>query len=129
MQGADRLEEIGGTRDALGVDASGMLSLGGVLSHLEKHYMEPMTLDDLAHVAHVSRRQLNRAFRLATGCAPMDYLIRLRVRRACELLRQGPLNVTEVAGRVGFGDSNYFSRQFRRVMNCSPRTYARLPPL
>jgi len=43
--------------------------------------------------------------------------------RACELLRKGELNVTETAYRVGFADSNYFSRQFRRVMECSPREF------
>ncbi len=105
-----------------------LLNLGGVLSHLEQHYMEPTTLNDLAHLAHLSRRQLHRAFRSVTGCSPMDYLIQLRIRRACELLRLRQLNVTEISLRVGFNDSNYFSRQFRRIMNCSPRTYTTLQP-
>lgn len=109
-------------------DVQPLLNLGCVLSHLEQHYMELITLDDLAHLAHVSCRQLNRAFRKVTGHAPMDYLIRLRIQRACELLRLRQLNVTEISQRVGFNDSNYFTRQFRRVMACSPRTYTKLQP-
>ena len=109
-------------------DVQPLLNLGEVLSHLEQHYMEPLTLDDLAHRAHLSRRQLNRAFRNVTGNSPMDYLIRLRINRACELLRLRQLNITEISLKVGFNDSNYFTRQFRRVMNGSPRTYASLQP-
>ena len=90
--------------------------------------MDPTTLDDLAHLAHLSRRQLNRAFQNVTGYSPMDYLIRLRIHRACELLRLRQLNITEISLKVGFNDSNYFTRQFRRVMNGSPRTYASLQP-
>lgn len=108
--------------------AKPLLKLGEVLSHIEQHYMEPTTLDDLARVAHLSRRQLHRTFQNVTGYAPMDYLIRLRVHRAGELLRAGQLNVTEAALCVGFNDSNYFTRQFRRVMDCSPRTYAKQRP-
>ncbi len=110
------------------VEAQPLLNLGDVLSHLERHYMTPITLDDLARRAHLSRRQLNRVFLRVTGCTPMDYLIRLRIHRACDLLRSGTVSITEAALRVGFNDSNYFSRQFRAIMNGSPRAYARLQP-
>lgn len=102
-----------------------LLRLGEALSYLERHFVETIRLKDLAAVAHMSASSLLRAFRLATGYAPIDYLIRLRIHRACDWLRSGDLNVTEAALRAGFNDSNYFSRQFRQIMGCAPREYLR----
>ena len=73
----------------------------------------------------MSKRTFLRVFRAATGATPIAYLIGVRIRRAAELLRQGGVTVTEAAMRVGFEDSNYFSRQFRKVMGVTPRSYAR----
>ena len=53
----------------------------------------------------------------------MDYLIRLRISKAAQILRREPLRIKEVSEAVGFRDSNYFSRQFRQVMGVSPRAY------
>jgi AraC-like DNA-binding protein len=100
-----------------------LLQLGAVLSHMEKHYTERIQLSDLARMSGLSVSSLQRSFRAITGHAPIEYLIRLRMLRACELLRAGGTNVTETAYQVGFSDSNYFSRQFRRIMECTPREY------
>jgi AraC-like DNA-binding protein len=96
-----------------------------VLSYVEQHHAEPIRAADLERIARLSPSSLLRAFTRITGMPPMRYVTRLRITRACELLRTGDGNVTEVAFRVGFGDSNYFSRQFRQVMGCTPREYAR----
>ncbi|NDK15223.1 MAG: helix-turn-helix domain-containing protein [Armatimonadetes bacterium] len=100
-----------------------LLRLGRVLSHLEDNYAKRVTLDDLAEVGHMSRRTLSRAFRNATGCSPLDYLVRVRIHHAMELLKEADLSIAEVARRVGFADSNYFSRQFRALVGSSPRGY------
>jgi AraC family L-rhamnose operon transcriptional activator RhaR len=107
------------------VESRPLIRLGTVLSYLERNYTERIRLSDLARIARLSPSSLLRAFHSITGHAPMEYLIRLRLLRACDLLRAGGLNVTETSFRVGFGDSNYFARQFRRVMGCTPREYAR----
>jgi AraC-like DNA-binding protein len=105
------------------VETRPLLQLGAVLSHMEKHYSEHIRLSDLARMSGLSVSSLQRSFRTITGHAPIEYLIRLRMLRACELLRTGGLNVTETAYQVGFSDSNYFSRQFRRILECTPREY------
>ncbi len=102
-----------------------LLRLGAVLSYVEQHYAEPIRAGDLERIARLSPSSLLRAFSRITGMPPMRYLTQLRVARACDLLRAGEMNVTEAAFRVGFSDSNYFSRQFRQVMGCTPREYAR----
>lgn len=102
-----------------------LLRLGAVLSYIEQHYAEPIRAGDLERIARLSPSSLQRAFARITGMPPMRYVARLRIERACDLLRAGEANVTEAAFRVGFGDSNHFSRQFRRAMGYTPREYAK----
>ncbi len=97
--------------------------LGRVISHLEQHYAEPLTLDDLAATAHLSRRHLSRVFHQAMGCTPVEYLVRLRLNRAVELLETTDLPIATVGAEVGYVDSNYFARQFRAILGRSPRAY------
>lgn len=103
--------------------AQPLLRLGRVIGYLEQHYSDPLTLEDLANVGCMSPRTLTREFRQAMGSAPIAYLIRLRINRAVNLLRNGQANITDVAFRVGFQDSNYFARQFRAIVGRSPRDF------
>lgn len=105
--------------------SSGLRGLSEAMGLMERSFAEPLSMERLAGTARMSGRQFLRAFRTATGRSPVDYLIRLRVRKAGELLRRTRLSVTEIAGRSGFNDSNYFTRQFRRVTGVSPREFRR----
>jgi AraC-like DNA-binding protein/quercetin dioxygenase-like cupin family protein len=96
-----------------------------LLGYMERHYAEPLAIADLARVAGMSETSLYRTFRQIMGRSPIDYLIRLRVDRAAQLLRREALRIKEVSEAVGFTDSNYFSRQFHQVMGSSPREYQR----
>ncbi len=104
-------------------DSANLLRIAESITHLETHTDKPAHLDQLANLARMSQRSFLRAFRAATGVTPIAYLIQLRINRAAALLRSGTETVTEVAFRVGFTDSNYFSRQFRKLTGVSPRRY------
>jgi AraC family L-rhamnose operon transcriptional activator RhaR/AraC family L-rhamnose operon regulatory protein RhaS len=108
---------------ARNTDSRSLLRIGKAISHLETRYAEPVDLDALAGIAQMSRRSFLRTFQAATGSTPIAYLIQLRISRAASLLRQCPAPVTEIAFQVGFQDSNYFTRQFTKVMGLSPRVY------
>ncbi|MCK5801844.1 MAG: helix-turn-helix domain-containing protein [Lentisphaeria bacterium] len=99
--------------------------LGRVLGYLERHYRDSVSLAELAQAGNMSRRNLTRAFRDAMGCSPIQYLLRVRIQRAIELLQEGETTVSEVALAVGFNDSNYFARQFHKVMGYPPREILR----
>jgi AraC-like DNA-binding protein/quercetin dioxygenase-like cupin family protein len=99
-----------------------------LLGHLERHYADPLSIDDLAKFARMSQSSLFRLFRHLMGRSPVDYLIRLRIGKAAQILRREPLRISEVSAAVGFSDSNYFSRQFHHVMGMSPRDYRRRSP-
>jgi len=97
-----------------------------LLSYIEAHYAERITLRDLRQRAGMSNATLNRAFHAVMGCSPVEHIIRVRLSRAAELLRQPGLRITEAAFACGFSDANYFTRQFRRRMGLSPRAWRRL---
>jgi AraC-like DNA-binding protein len=99
--------------------------VGRVISYLENHYREPVELADLEKLVGRSTRTLLRRFNQATGLTPIQYLLRVRVARSCGLLADSVMSITELAGLVGFDDSNYFARQFRHVMGMSPSEYRR----
>jgi len=99
--------------------------LGEVLSFIDRHYREPITVPQLLRVAHMSQSTLMRTFQRVFQRAPIDYLIRVRIQKACELLADQEQRITDIALACGFNDSNYFTRQFRRVIGRSPRDYRR----
>ncbi|MFA7344035.1 MAG: helix-turn-helix domain-containing protein [Terrimicrobiaceae bacterium] len=103
------------------------MRLGRVLSRIDQDPTGRFPLGELAGQAAMSPRSFLRYFKTATGFSPADYVIRSRIRRAEEMLvrEDGKLSVTEIAFRCGFQDSNYFSRQFRRVTGKTPRSYRR----
>ncbi|WP_459556190.1 AraC family transcriptional regulator [Lacunimicrobium album] len=100
-----------------------LLKIAKAITYLESMNDLEVTLEDLARASGMSKRTLIRSFQAAFGKSPIAYLIEARVQRATELLRSTEKNVTEVAMEVGFNDSNYFSRQFRKLMHLSPREY------
>jgi AraC family L-rhamnose operon transcriptional activator RhaR/AraC family L-rhamnose operon regulatory protein RhaS len=106
-------------------DSRALLRIGEAISHLEANYQEPVDLEQLARIAHMSKRHFIRNFQAAMGCSPIAHLIQLRVNHAASLLRQSHAGVTEIAFQVGFGDGNYFARQFHKLVGVTPSEYRR----
>jgi AraC-like DNA-binding protein len=102
-----------------------LMRIAHAISHLERSYQQRVALQDLAGIAHMSRRSFTRVFRAVTGHSPIDYLIHFRLAQAAQLLRGGEKRITDVAFATGFQDGNYFTRQFRRVFGLSPREFRR----
>ena len=94
------------------------------LAYLEDHYTEEIPLAELARVAGVSPRHLDRVFAQAFHFTPRAYIARLRMARARALLRTDR-PITEIAFDCGYADSNYFSQVFRRHTGMSPQQYRR----
>ena len=102
-----------------------LLRVGQAISYIEQHYQENLNLARMSHSANMSTRNFQRVFQKAMGTSPVHYLIRIRISHAAQFLRyRQDMNITEVAYRVGFHDSNYFSRQFRKVTGITPREFA-----
>lgn len=106
-------------------ESRALLEMGKLISTLEQRFSEAWTLEQMAKLAHLSRTSLLRIFRQATGKSPIDYLIGLRIEAAKRLLRQSELTMTDIALETGFGDSNYFARQFRLITGRTPTAFRR----
>jgi len=94
------------------------------LDYIYRHYAESdLTLTAIARAAALSTSQLCRVFRAECGTTPMKYLTKVRVARACDLLRKTGQSIKEVAAAVGFSDPLHFSRVFRRSQGLPPVTF------
>ncbi len=87
----------------------------------------------LAAACGLSRSHFAHAFRATTGVPPHKWLLRHRIRRACELMEQTDQSLAEIAQGCGFADQSHLSRTFRAVMGSSPAAWRRarrsgLPP-
>jgi AraC-like DNA-binding protein len=91
---------------------------------IDRDYAESLDVPALAKEAHASRAHFVRSFKKAFGETPHRYLLRRRIERAKELLRNTPLPVTEVSVAVGFRSLGSFSTTFRRLVGESPAAYA-----
>jgi len=99
------------------------VKIGDVLSFIEKNYKEEITIKQLTKIAGMSESTLMRYFRKIMNRSPIDYIIRVRINKAAELLKSGNMRVTEAAYECGFSDGNYFSRQFKKILGRSPREF------
>lgn len=105
-----------------GSSASGF-QLGRVLRFMEENAVKPLTLENLSRYAQMSESSFRHQFRAATGLAPIEYLIRLRCRRAMLDMFSSDHSISEIALESGFTDSNYFARKFREITGRSPREF------
>jgi len=99
--------------------------IGRVLHEMDTHYAKPLAIPDLARRAGMSPRSFLRHFRGAVGLTPGSYLQRLRVSRACGLLRSTDQTAAEVGAACGLADPAYFGRIFRRATGVAPGAYRR----
>lgn len=92
--------------------------------HVINTYLDhPLTLASIAKRLQCNPKYLGRVFHRTMGTSVAEFLLRTRVERACNLLKNGRLDVTQVAYEVGFTDKSNFSRAFRKVMGVPPGEY------
>ncbi len=110
-------------RNTLHRHLSGEDAFNRALEHLNRSYMEDMSLDSLAAYVGFSRYTLSRMFRQHTGSTFTQYLSRRRVDMAMELLSGTRMPVTQVALQCGFNSIATFNRVFREIKGCTPTQY------
>jgi AraC-like DNA-binding protein len=90
---------------------------------LHERFNDPPSLEELGREVGVSQFYLSRMFSQETAMTIPQYLRRVCMERAAELLREGRHNVTEAAFAVGYSSLGHFSRSFCEVMGCCPTLY------
>ncbi len=99
--------------------------IGAALAWARGHLDQPITVDELAARAHVSRRSLTRRFRAATGTSPHQWLLHERLTVAQSLLETTALSIDLVAERSGLGSAATLRQHYQRRFGTSPQSYRR----
>lgn len=94
-------------------------------AYLETHYGEHCRLAELAQVAGLSPTHFSELFTRQVGLPPHQYLLRVRITRARELLRNSDINITELAQELGFNSSQHFALWFKRMTGTPASAYRR----
>lgn len=94
--------------------------LNMVLQYIQDNYTEPIAIQTLAELVHLSEYRFCHLFRESMGLSPLNYINEVRLKRAHHLLEQKELTVSEIALTVGFQDYNNFGRLFRKYYGCAP---------
>ncbi|MCY4124914.1 MAG: AraC family transcriptional regulator, partial [Pseudomonas sp.] len=94
--------------------------IGAALAHLREHYSEPLSVEALAGRANMSVSTFHEHFKRCTDMAPMQYLKRLRLLKAQQMLIGEGMGVAQVAHRVGYQSTSQFSREYKRQFERSP---------
>lgn len=94
-----------------------------IMEYIREHYPEKISLEDLAEQIHLCRSESCRLFKRYMNESMFQYLLDYRIEKSLELLRRSELDVTQIAGHVGFASPGYYSRIFRRKMGCTPLEY------
>ena len=90
--------------------------------YVSLHYMEKLTLEQIANDVHANGSYLSRLYKVKTGQKLFDAINRMKLEKAKEYMARGH-KIYEVAQMVGFDDVSYFSRVFKKYEGCSPREY------
>lgn len=94
-----------------------------VLAEMLIYYNKPINIKKYAKDCNVGEDHFIRIFKAYTGLPPYNYQLQLRISHAIELLENTPMNISECAEEVGFGDAAYFSKVFKRLTGKPPSYY------
>lgn len=94
-----------------------------VFSHIRENISRELSVTELAQVVGMSQYYFSKLFKMSTGTTPHQYVMRQRVERAQELLRESQTALAEVATLVGFETQSHFTSVFRKLVGSTPKHY------
>lgn len=95
-----------------------------VIAYMEHNLHRHLTIEEICKKNLVGRSHLQKIFRDKKGCGVIEYFSNLKIEAAKQLIRNSRMNFTEIADSLGYTSIHYFSRQFKKLTNMSPREYA-----
>jgi AraC-like DNA-binding protein/mannose-6-phosphate isomerase-like protein (cupin superfamily) len=105
--------------------ATPLTRLANAVAHIQKHFREPLRIEDLARLAHLSTSQFQRTFKRSYNTTVVKFITRLRLHEAIELLKDPNNDVTRAALECGFNSPAFFSTKFKELTGESPSAYRR----
>jgi AraC-like DNA-binding protein len=97
--------------------------MNGVLEYVRENYDQPIKIEALAKIIHVSISQFERRFRKVFQITPTRHILNVRVSAACNLLSSTHDTIASIAVATGFYDHSHFVRNFKKVTGCAPSAF------
>ena len=97
------------------------------LEHISHHAAEQIKVNYLAEICHVSETHFRRIFSDCMGKTPVEYINWVRIKTACDLLKQTDDSINSIAVKISFSTVSTFNRNFRNLIGISPQEYRKAP--
>ena len=97
--------------------------LADMKNYISENWNKKINIEDVTSAARLSRSYGAAFFKEHTGMAVMNYIIRVRISKACEMLKYSDDMIYEIAEKTGFKDLYYFSNMFKKTVGMSPKKY------
>lgn len=94
-----------------------------ITQYLDEHYMEAISLQDLASIFHMNHYYFSHIFKVETGISPMKYVMHRRIGEAQNMLMNTDVTIGTIAEKLGFGDNCHFSSMFKKYVGITPTQY------
>ena len=92
-------------------------------AYIKENFAKELSLDEISRVVNISPYYFSKLFKEESGENFIEYLTRVRISRAKELLSNPALSIKEICGMAGYSDPNYFSRIFKKQEDVTPSEY------
>lgn len=93
------------------------------IQYLRENYSKKVTIEELSNNFFLSKSYLSSLFKKATGSGVVEYLQHIRIERACELLTNTTLSITEISTQVGYTDYRFFNKSFKKITGVTAHEY------
>ncbi len=93
------------------------------LEYMTYHFMDPVSIDELAAKCNISASHFMNTFKHAVGCSAIEFLTQLRIKAACTALTETGKDIATISCDCGFSNLSNFNKQFKKVTGCSPSKY------
>ena len=94
--------------------------------YIIEYYMHPITAKELANLVNLDPAYCGKLFKAEQNCSIPQYINKVRIKVACELLDQSGYSLDEIASMCGFCDKFHLGKNFKAFMGISPKSYARM---
>ena len=93
------------------------------VNYIEQNYQRNLTVEEVADACRLNRSYFSKLFRESMGCPPQEFLIRMRLSKATELMKTSRASIGDIAQLCGYPNQLHFSRAFRKRYGVSPRAW------